>query len=262
MSRLPTPGSDEGNWGEILNDFLEVSHNTDGTVKSDAIADDTTVQRISVRKDATVVGERPEINFTAGANTTLTVTDDSANNRVNVTVNANFDAVVDAAAASLGLIAQTLQIEQTTSHFQLASGTCVLTLIHIPKATVSTLGTWVTNEGLTPTGVCGMALYTEAGVLIDQTTDMGAGLSAFGSSWVSAGLSGGPRALDAGRYYIAFLSHMAAGPNIGGVSAYTNVPVINGKYPSVYLTGQAVFPTTFTPATANVNSGIYYMTVS
>jgi hypothetical protein len=35
--RLPIPGSDNGNWGTILNDFLEVSLNSDGTLKSSAI---------------------------------------------------------------------------------------------------------------------------------------------------------------------------------------------------------------------------------
>ncbi len=34
MSRLPNPGSDEGQWGEILNDYLSQSHNTDGTLKA------------------------------------------------------------------------------------------------------------------------------------------------------------------------------------------------------------------------------------
>lgn len=33
MARLPIPGSDQGQWGEILNDYLSVSHNTDGTLK-------------------------------------------------------------------------------------------------------------------------------------------------------------------------------------------------------------------------------------
>ncbi len=36
MSRLPTPGSDDGDWGSILNDFLLVSHNADGTLKTGA----------------------------------------------------------------------------------------------------------------------------------------------------------------------------------------------------------------------------------
>src|SRR4051812_39176042 len=33
MSRLPTPGSDNNEWGAILNDFLSVSHNDNGSLK-------------------------------------------------------------------------------------------------------------------------------------------------------------------------------------------------------------------------------------
>jgi lysophospholipase L1-like esterase len=35
--RLPTPGQDNGTWGTILNDFLGVAHNTDGSLKPSAI---------------------------------------------------------------------------------------------------------------------------------------------------------------------------------------------------------------------------------
>lgn len=262
MSRLPIPGSDDNTWGEVLNDFLSVSLNGDGTLKSDAVADDTSVQRVQVAKDGVLVGTRPEINLISGNNTTLTVTDNSAGNRADVTVDADLDAVIDPTAASLGLVAQTLQAEQTASRFQVGSGTCVFILVHIPKVSISTLGTWMTNEGLTPTGVCGMALYTLGGVLIDQTADIGASLATPGNTWVSASLSGGPRTLAAGSYYIAYLCHLSTVPYIAGVSAVTNVPAINGRYPSVYLTGQSSFPAAFTPSTANLNSGIYYFTVS
>ncbi|HET8671726.1 MAG TPA: glycosyl hydrolase family 28-related protein [Candidatus Saccharimonadales bacterium] len=34
MSRLPTPGSDRDQWGDILNDYLLVAHTTDGTLRS------------------------------------------------------------------------------------------------------------------------------------------------------------------------------------------------------------------------------------
>ncbi|HKU18825.1 MAG TPA: hypothetical protein VJP80_06155 [Candidatus Saccharimonadales bacterium] len=34
MARLPTPGSDDGTWGDILNQFLTVEHNSDGTLKN------------------------------------------------------------------------------------------------------------------------------------------------------------------------------------------------------------------------------------
>lgn len=37
MARLPQPGSDGGIWGDVLNDFLSVSHSVDGTLKTGSI---------------------------------------------------------------------------------------------------------------------------------------------------------------------------------------------------------------------------------
>jgi hypothetical protein len=37
MARLPVPGSDDGSWGDILNSFLQTSHNSDGTLSSSAL---------------------------------------------------------------------------------------------------------------------------------------------------------------------------------------------------------------------------------
>jgi hypothetical protein len=37
MSRLPTPGGDNGNWGNILNDYLLQAHKSDGTLKDDSV---------------------------------------------------------------------------------------------------------------------------------------------------------------------------------------------------------------------------------
>jgi len=37
MTRLPTPGGDDGSWGNILNDYLSAAHNTDGTLKTSAV---------------------------------------------------------------------------------------------------------------------------------------------------------------------------------------------------------------------------------
>jgi hypothetical protein len=37
MARLPTPGADDGTWGDILNDFLSQSLNSDGTVKDTGV---------------------------------------------------------------------------------------------------------------------------------------------------------------------------------------------------------------------------------
>jgi hypothetical protein len=40
MSRLPIPGEDDGTWGYILNGFLEVAHNEDGSLKFDGTSSD------------------------------------------------------------------------------------------------------------------------------------------------------------------------------------------------------------------------------
>lgn len=37
MARLPTPGSDDGTWGQVLNDFLAQSHNNDGSLKASSV---------------------------------------------------------------------------------------------------------------------------------------------------------------------------------------------------------------------------------
>ncbi|NCU38146.1 hypothetical protein EOL96_03785 [Candidatus Saccharibacteria bacterium] len=37
MARLPTPGADEDIWGDVLNEYLAVSHQTDGALRSAAV---------------------------------------------------------------------------------------------------------------------------------------------------------------------------------------------------------------------------------
>lgn len=50
MTRLPIPGSDQGDWGTILNDFLTQAHNSDGTLK-DGVVGASTI-------DASVLGSK------------------------------------------------------------------------------------------------------------------------------------------------------------------------------------------------------------
>ncbi len=37
MARLPVPGSDNNSWGDVLNEYLSVTHNPDGTLKASAV---------------------------------------------------------------------------------------------------------------------------------------------------------------------------------------------------------------------------------
>src|ERR1044071_9776523 len=37
MARLPVPGSDDGLWGEVLNEFLSQAHTASGQLKPDSV---------------------------------------------------------------------------------------------------------------------------------------------------------------------------------------------------------------------------------
>jgi hypothetical protein len=79
MARLPVPGSDSGTWGSVLNDYLAVSLNTDGTVKAGAI--DT-----SALQDNSVSGSKlqnssitnAKLNTNTGANGDVLTKDTTA----------------------------------------------------------------------------------------------------------------------------------------------------------------------------------------
>ncbi|HSE60678.1 MAG TPA: right-handed parallel beta-helix repeat-containing protein [Candidatus Saccharimonadales bacterium] len=91
MTRLPTPGSDDGVWGDILNEFLRVEHNSDGTLKAGGSlstkADDSAVVHSSGAE--TITGTKtfaasPVVPVPTLANhaTTKTYVDDLAQPRV------------------------------------------------------------------------------------------------------------------------------------------------------------------------------------
>ena len=61
MSRLPVPGSDDNVWGAILNDFLVVSHNGDGTLQTGAVQQAGAVTSVNGRTP-----NSGNVNLTAG----------------------------------------------------------------------------------------------------------------------------------------------------------------------------------------------------
>ncbi len=89
MARLPVPGSDGGVWGQVLNEFLGVEHNADGTLKLrtagtylqatdygvqfDGSTDDATALQAAI--DAAIAAKKPLMlpPGTAIIGTTLTV---------------------------------------------------------------------------------------------------------------------------------------------------------------------------------------------
>ena len=52
MPRLPQPGGDQGNWGQILNDFLSQIHNTDGSLKDNSIPETALASSVQTKINA------------------------------------------------------------------------------------------------------------------------------------------------------------------------------------------------------------------
>lgn len=88
MSRLPTPGSDTGDWGDILNDFLSQSHAADGTLKDGIVSE--------AKLDSAV---QDKLNATASAGTTNLATTQTATN-VTITSDTGTDATVPSASGT------------------------------------------------------------------------------------------------------------------------------------------------------------------
>ncbi|HEV2412200.1 MAG TPA: hypothetical protein VGS28_00110 [Candidatus Saccharimonadales bacterium] len=58
MARLPNPGGDVGTWGTVLNDFLSVSLNGDGTLQSSALLGAGALQLDANSGDIQAVGSQ------------------------------------------------------------------------------------------------------------------------------------------------------------------------------------------------------------
>lgn len=54
MARLPVPGSDQGNWGTILNEYLRIAHKDDGSLKDGIVGEANLSSGVRDRLNATV----------------------------------------------------------------------------------------------------------------------------------------------------------------------------------------------------------------
>ncbi len=70
MARLPIPGQDIGTWGQVLNEFLNVGHNPDGTLKISTTpetpdANSTTKGKLRLAGDLGGTADSPTVTSTS-----------------------------------------------------------------------------------------------------------------------------------------------------------------------------------------------------
>lgn len=92
MARLPQPGGDTGDWGDILNDFLLQSHAADGTLNDGVVSE--------ANLDSSV---QTKLNAGAGAGTDLSVTKTTTAVTIASSTGASAS-ITSAASASAGVM--------------------------------------------------------------------------------------------------------------------------------------------------------------
>lgn len=124
MARLPIPGSDDGTWGDILNDFLSTQHNADGThsLSLDSLTDVNTAgatngQVLKFNGSTWVAGS--DVSGGAGdpaVGGDLTGTASNAQIAAGAIVNADVSATANIAQSKIANLTSDLAAKAPTSH--------------------------------------------------------------------------------------------------------------------------------------------------
>jgi hypothetical protein len=262
MARLPTPGADSETWGEILNEYLGVAHNADGTLQSSAVSGAGAIpsSTVAAKGDLLVAtGNATVSRLGAGADGQL-LTADSAQ----ATGLAWNKPLGDSAypAAGYGLVAMTENPGACNGLGSIGTGYVWLTRIWVsPFTRFSKIALVVaTGDTYTPSAVPNqLGWYTDDGVLQDVTPDDST-LWSTSNSWYVGTLSTPVPAQSTGRFiYIATLtggysnvSHLyVAGANHDVITTIVGSP----KRRCMYANGKTALPPSFDPTSYGTATG-------
>lgn len=201
MARLPIQGSDDGTWGTILNEFLSIEHNSDGTLKATGSlaskANDNAVVHLSGNE--TITGTK---NFTGTlqASGSAVVTD-------NDTRLTNQSGYYPSEAYGFFAMSAPPQGNGTSSGFWdiyggriwVPAGQAITTV----SACVATAGTY------SGSGNNGFGVYTDSGALVASALSSTAWASA---GWVSIDLDSVIAAQSTGRFVYVLMMGNGNGP--------------------------------------------------
>lgn len=213
MTRLPTPGADDGQWGDILNDFLSVEHNADGSLKK--AADIAAAQSTADSKYTKPASGIPKTDLATDVQTSLTAADNAIPSSQKGAANG---------VASLGS-------NSRVPIAQLASGTPDGTKFIRDDGTLANIG--VTNTATPSTVVEGLTMYAYGHSYLAVSASIaqrryferlssrlrsGAAFNSGGSGWLCH---------DAAAYAHGTLTaNVARGNNLAGT--WTPAPLVGG----------------------------------
>ena len=185
-ARLPQPGSDDGTWGNILNDFLSVAHNADGTLQNSIITDANVSATAAIARTKLDASTQASLGKADTALQSAPVT--SVNTKTGAVSLTASDVGADASGAAAAAQAASLQIANNLSDLNSTStarmnlglggaatlnvGTTTGTVAAGDDSRLTAASTAVQSvNGKTGTGVTLAA--SDVGAMVDPTTTKG-----------------------------------------------------------------------------------------
>jgi hypothetical protein len=235
MARLPNPGGDDGQWGTILNDYLTQSLKSDGTLKDDIVVAGNVAD-----------GALPQAKIT-NLTTDLSSKVDTTDARLTPNQVGYYP------PQGYGFFAATEVPSNCRNPSTAGTGTVVLARAWVPAGNaISSVSALVTVAGtLGGGGTNGFAVYTDAGVLVAQTTSNNNLWTSTG--WRTGTFSSPIAAQSTGRFiYVGLLVVGYSGdPTIiwnNSHDAVVSAGIGSSNRRSFYNGGQSSFPASFNPA--------------
>jgi hypothetical protein len=217
----------------------------------------TVVANIAVDKNGTLVGTEPDLNFSEGANTSVTITDNAASNRVDVTISSvstNYSAAVLATNP-----ASYWHLDETTGTLasdvnSLVNGTYSAGVTLAQAALIASGGTSVSiattnsvNLGAASYHFSGISAFSWAAlvnvaddaaldhIILDATFSDGSGLQGYNFQLKDYGGSGGSPVLTRYRNNVGVTAYSASAVPLGSTAHL--VSTYDGLNSKVYLNG-------------------------
>lgn len=259
MARLPIPGSDSETWGEILNDYLSVSHNSDGTLQPAAVTDTGAIpSSIATTKGdlLAATGNAALSRLGAGTNGRILTADATQTTGL---AWGNPPEGMAFPLAGYGLVAATDNPGSFNGSGSIGTGYVWLTRMWVPSHTAFSKIALVVNTGGTYSSSAvpnQLGWYTDDGILQDTTPDDSTMWSTSGS-WYVGTLSTPVPAQSVGRFiYVATItggysniSHLyITGANYGVLATMPG----SSRRRCMYMNGQTSLPSSFDPSSYGI----------
>lgn len=275
MARLPTVGGDGGNWGTILNQFLEVSHNADGTIIDNAVSDNQ-VSSLSQSKVTNLTTDLAAKEVTANKGAASGYAPLNSSSQVPI---ANIPTGTTSTTVALGnhthaalmgiyplsaygFFTASCPIESATTTSEFTNAFFARIFVPAGKA-IAAVGMMVTTAGtLAGGGENSFAVYTDAGVFVSSTPTDNTLWSSTG--WRVKEFSSAIAAQSSDRFvYVSpLLNGHSANPHIA-YNLTRDIVTQGGGYNTnnrrtFYQNGLTAWPASFTPSSYG-NNGIGYI---